>query len=220
AAAFVLPLAMAYAARHAVAVRRAGHAGSRLTLGANLFRAILSGHSGVVLSRHEFAETWSLVANADRRVHLAIPEMLGALQALHDAPDAAPTRPFILAAGERRSYNANQIYRDPAWRKGDRRGALRIHPDDARDLGMAEGETVRCESDRAALDVCLEFDDGLRRGVLALPHGYGMRYAGGEPLGPCINRLTGSDHCDPFTRTPYHKYVPVSLARRAVDVAA
>jgi anaerobic selenocysteine-containing dehydrogenase len=32
--------------------------------------------------------------------------------------------PFILVAGERRTYNANQIYRNPAWRKVDPRGVM------------------------------------------------------------------------------------------------
>ena len=34
-------------------------------------------------------------------------------------------------AGERRSSTANTIFRDPAWRKKDARGALRMSPDDA-----------------------------------------------------------------------------------------
>jgi hypothetical protein len=47
--------------------------------------------------------------------------------------------------------------------------------------------------------------------MVTLPHGYGMRYRGGEPQGPQINRLTASDHCDPLARTPYHKHVPVTV---------
>ena len=39
--------------------------------------------------------------------------------------------PQVLIAGERRSFNANTIFRDPRRRKGDPQGALRIHPQDA-----------------------------------------------------------------------------------------
>jgi hypothetical protein len=53
-----------------------GHEGNRLTLGSALFHAILAGRSSIVLSQHEFADTWSLVGHPDRRIHLAIPEML------------------------------------------------------------------------------------------------------------------------------------------------
>ncbi len=215
AAAYLLPLAFRYASQYAPAVRRAGYEGGRWTLGTSLFRAIIEGASGIVLSKHEFEEVWSLVGTPDRRIHLAIPDMLDDLRALRAGPAPAAGRPFILCAGERRSYNANQIYRDPGWRKVDKDGAMRVHPDDARDLGMTDGERVRCQSDRGEIDVVLEFDDGLRRGLVTLPHGYGMSYQGSESLGPAINRLTSAGHCDPRTRTPYHKHVPVSLHKHA-----
>lgn len=218
AAAPILPLAMQYANQHYAAVKRAGHRGSRLTLGSALFKAILDGRSGVVLSHHAFADTWSLIANADRRVHLAIPEMFAELEALKH--EAASDHPFVLVAGERRSYNANQIYRDPAWRKVDPHGAMRMNPDDAAALGLADGARALCRSASAEIEVVIEHDDGLRRGMVTLPHGYGMRYRGGAPIGPELNRLTSASHCDPFTRTPFHKYVPVSIRPLPEAVAA
>jgi anaerobic selenocysteine-containing dehydrogenase len=151
-------------------------------------------------------------------VKLAIPEMLAELAALREEADplervaaagAEGGRAFLLMAGERRSYNANQIYRDPAWRKVDPHGALRMHPDDAAALGVVEGGKVVCASARDALEVVVELDDGLRRGVVTLPHGYGQRYRGGAPAGPELNRLTDRTHCDPLSKTPYHKHVPV-----------
>jgi anaerobic selenocysteine-containing dehydrogenase len=62
------------------------------------------------------------------------------------------------------------------------------------------------------LVVTVEFDDGMRRGVVSLPHGYGARFGERGPLGPALNRLTRATDCDPFTRTPYHKHVPVAVA--------
>jgi len=219
AAAPILPLAMQYAAKYYSAVKRAGHRGNRLTLGAHLFRAILHGHAGIILSKHEFGEMWSLLGNKDRRVHLAIPEMLDALRALKaEAPPAADF-PFVLAAGERRSYNANQIYRDPAWRKVDAGGAMRMHPDDAIALALADGARAICRSARGEIEVGIELDEGLRRGMVTLPHGYGMRYKDGAPQGPELNRLTTGTHCEPFSRTPYHKYVPVHIRRLDAAVA-
>ena len=54
-----------------------------------------------------------------------------------------PEFPFVLSAGERRSSTANTIYRDPAWRKKDADGALRMNPDDAASLGVTDGRRVR-----------------------------------------------------------------------------
>jgi anaerobic selenocysteine-containing dehydrogenase len=121
--------------------------------------------------------------------------------------------PFVLMAGERRSYNANQIYRDPAWRKIDQDGAMRIHPDDAKALGLSAGAAAICRSARGEIRVMIEVDDSVRRGVVTLPHGYGMRYRDGAPNGPPVNVLTSSAHCDPLSRTPFHKYVPVHVRK-------
>lgn len=207
----LLPLSIAYAQRHYKAVKRVGHKGNRMTLGSNLFKAILQRRSGTLLSEHCFADMWSFIAHKDGRIHLAIPEMLAELAALRDEtlPDA--DYPFLLMAGERRSYNANQIYRDPAWRKVDPHGAMRMHPQDAEVLGLASGDWAYCRSRQGAIKVVIEIDDSVRTGMVTLPHGYGMRYKDSAPIGPELNKLTSADHCDPLSRTPFHKYVPVAI---------
>lgn len=209
----MLPIAMAYAKEHAVAVRRAGHKGTSLTRGANLFRAIIQGESGAVISRHEHSEMWSLLKTPDQRVHLHVPEMVEAIRVLSKEVPATDAFPFVLMAGERRSYNANQIFRDPAWRKVDKQGALRIHPDDASALSLANGDMAQCKTERGSLEVVVEIDDALRRGVVTLPHGYGVSFQNSKPIGPPVNRLTATSHCEPFSRTPFHKYVLAAISK-------
>jgi len=207
-------LAHGYARRHAAAVRRAGHRGrGPLGAGEAIFDAILRGRSGVVLSEHRYEDTWTLVRHADRRIHLDVPEMLDALAALRDEPEPASDLPFVLIAGERRAYNANTIYRDPKWRRNDGEGALAMHPDDAASLGLADGDRAVCRSARGAIEVTVRRSDALRPGVVTLPHGYGMRYEGGEVSGPALNRLTSSGHRDAIAATPFHKYVRVHIER-------
>jgi anaerobic selenocysteine-containing dehydrogenase len=220
AAAVLLPMALQYAARHEDAVRRAGHSGRGGALGRALFRAILERRSGVVMSHHEYDEVWRLVRTPDRRIHLEIPEMLRELASLTGESLDSGAYPFVLMAGERRSYNANQIFRDPAWRKVDHDGALRVHPSDAERLRLVDGDRAGVESATGRIEVAVEIDDSVRPGVVTLPHGYGGEYAGRGPLGPPLNRLTTATHCDPFTRTPYHKYVPVSIERLPVVAPA
>jgi len=73
---------------------------------------------------------------------------------------------------------------------------------------------MRVETPVGSLTVRIEADDSLRRGVVALPHGYGQAYPTGETrltIGPRINQITSSDYCDPIAATPYHKNVPVRL---------
>ena len=57
-------------------------------------------------------------------------------------PGDEPNWPFLLSAGERRSFTANTILRDPAWRKRDPDGALRLAPIDAERLGLSDGDTA------------------------------------------------------------------------------
>lgn len=215
AAAFLLPLCVDVANKWTDAVRRAGHQGNRLTLGPALFRAILAKREGVIFTAHRYEDVWSLIKNRDHRIHLEIPEMLQELQALQQEtlPDQQGF-PFILMAGERRAYNANQIYRNPAWRKVDPHGALRMHPQDAAALAIATGSEVTCTSARGSIVATVEVDDSVRPGVVTLPHGYGMRFGDSDPLGPEINRLTSAAACDPWSRTPFHKYVPVQIRAR------
>ena len=139
--------------------------------------------------------------------------MLRAMDALADEPkwQSDGDYPLVLIAGERRSYNANTIYRDPAWRRLDVDGALSIHPEDAERLGLADGDKAWCRSNRGAIEVVVKRSDRLRPGVVTLPHGYGMRYRGGPVNGPALNRLTDAAHRDPIAATPFHKYVRVRL---------
>jgi len=214
AAAPLLPLAHIYALKHRKAVERAGHHGAGLALGESLFQAILSGRSGTVISRHRTEDALSFIRHADRRIHLAVPEMLDALSALRaEAETIRDEYPFVLIAGERRAYNANTIYRVPAWRRQDPDGALRMHPEDAKGLGLTNGARARCRSAHGEIEVTVAHYDAIRPGVVTLPHGYGMRYQGGPAAGPELNRLTSSAHCDPVARTPFHKFVPVSITK-------
>ena len=67
-------------------------------------------------------------------------------------------------------------------------------------------------------------DESMRRGQLALPHGFGQAYptSDGTRLtsGPRINLLTAGTNRDPIAGTPYHKNVPVRLERATVEEAA
>lgn len=117
------------------AVGRAGHSN-----GDELFDAIMSTPSGIVFTSDDWDDVWHYVRRADNRFTLPIPELLNELSAL-PAQAAEPRTdefPFVLSAGERRSFTANTIFRDPQWRRRDPEGALRISAEDAARLGLEE----------------------------------------------------------------------------------
>lgn len=187
-------------------------------LGDALFDAIVAARSGLTVTEHTYDEVWSLISHPDRKVHLAIAPMLAWLDRL-DPAVAKPRKdfPFVLAAGQRRMFNANQIFRDPAWRRDDPDGALLINAKDLEQLGASDGEWIAVRSPAGRVVVRCKADDSLRQGQLALPHGYGQSYPArdGERLnnGPRVNALTDSGNCDPIAATPYHKHVAVQLER-------
>jgi anaerobic selenocysteine-containing dehydrogenase len=221
--------AQACAKRSPDAVRRAlGTTGAVVAdaeLGDALFDAIIGSRSGAAITEHGYDEVWSLIGHPDRKVHLAIAPLLEWLGRLDPALAGTPADyPFVLAAGQRRMFNANQIFRDPAWRRDDPDGALLINPGDLEELGARDGEWIAVQSPAGRIVVRCKADDSLRQGQLALPHGYGQSYPArdGERLsnGPRINALTDSGHCDPIAATPYHKHVAVRLERLAANEAA
>jgi anaerobic selenocysteine-containing dehydrogenase len=138
-------------------------------------------------------------------------ESLAAL-ATADVPGHDPEYPFVLSAGERRSFTANTIFRDPTWRKRDASGALRLSPDDATALGLDDGDPARLTTERGSADVVVEISPMMRAGHISLPNGLGVTEAPGEaPVGVAPNDLTSSHHRDPIAGTPYHKHVPARL---------
>ena len=118
----------------------------------------------------------------------------------------------MLTAGERRSFTANTITRDPLWRKKDASGALRISPDDAAVLGVVTGQSVRLTTRRDSVIVSIEVSSSMQRGHVALPNGLGLG-VGNVTTGIAPNELTASEDRDPFVGTPWHKHVPARVER-------
>ena len=197
-------------------VRRAGFEGEGAALGEALFEAILERRSGVTFTVDEYEETWRRLATPDGRVNLAVPELLTELATLSDeAPRRDPQFPFVLTAGERRSSTANTIFRDPAWRKKDADGALRISPPDAEALGVVDGGRVRVTTSRASIEAVVEVTDRMQPGHVSLPNGLGLSYPDddGRPVvhGIAPNELTASEQRDWLAGTPWHKHVPARI---------
>jgi len=209
-------LAHQFAAAHPDSLRRAGFDGEGFEAPERLFDAVLASPSGVVFSVDEFDESWRRLKTAGGKFHAAIPELLEELAELGDRDPGTGDEafPFVLSAGERRSFTANTIVRDPAWRKKDPEGSLRINPDDAARLGVSDGDRVRLTTKRAAVEVPVEVSDMMQAGHVSLPNGLGLDHAqDGERVqtGVAPNELTASEDRDWLAGTPWHKHVPARL---------
>jgi anaerobic selenocysteine-containing dehydrogenase len=193
-------------------VQRAG-----FTDGEALFEAMLAERSGVIFSVDDYDETFARIKHPDGMIHLAIPTLLDELRNLTDEhpATAADEFPFVLAVGERRSSTANTIFRSPDWMKKDHDGTLRIHPDDAASVGVADGDEARVTTRSGSAVSVIEIHDGMRPGFISLPNGRGVDYPGGDgdsvARGVAPNELTSTEDRDWFAGTPHHKHVPARL---------
>jgi len=217
AGAVVWGIAHQFAAAYPDSLRRAGFEGKGFEGPERLFDAILENPSGVIYSLDEFDESWKRIKTAGGKFHAAIPELLDELESLRTQEAGTGDRafPFVLSAGERRSFTANTILRDPAWRKKDIGGSLRINADDAAQLGVTDGDRVRLTTKRASVEVPVEVSGMMQPGHVSLPNGLGVDHAdnGGERVqtGIAPNELTASEDRDWLAGTPWHKHVPARI---------
>jgi anaerobic selenocysteine-containing dehydrogenase len=94
-----------------------------------------------------------------------------------------------------------------------------MHPDDLRALGVAPGEVIEIASARASILGVAEAEEGLRRGVISMPHGFGDlpgadADARVREIGSNTGRLLDVErNYDPYTGIPLMSSIPVNVKR-------
>lgn len=207
-----------YAMGNEQSLRRAGFEGEGPELALNLFKAIVEGRSGVVFAEDTMEEAFDKLRYEDKRIRLNVGEMLdevSGLAQMQDLIEAEDGFDFVLAAGERRSYTANTIIRDPEWRKSNDSISMSINPEDAIGAGIKDGGRARVVTDAGAAEVLVAYDDRMRQGTLSLPNGLGLLYPDTDNkdklVGVSVNELTSLENKDQFFGTPHHKFVPARV---------
>jgi anaerobic selenocysteine-containing dehydrogenase len=165
----------------------------------------------------------NVVQHRDRRVHLDPPEIAAEVERLGSRADdpAFPLR--LIGMRELRSENS-WMHNAPLLMRGGRVHAARMHPDDATDAGVGEGELLRLESPHGAIELPVLVTEDISRGVVAVPHGWGHRGGKGhwrtanDAGGVNVNELTSSEAADvePLAGMAHLNGVPI----RASAVAA
>jgi len=216
-AAVVWGLVHQFATKFSGSLRRAGFDGNGFEPPEKLFDAILENPSGVVFAVDDYDENWARVLTPNGKFQASIPELLEELATLQETTPGTgdATYPFVLSAGERRSFTANTIFRDPQWRKKDPEGSLRINPQDATQLGVGEGDKVRLTTKRGSVQVPVELSGMMQRGHVSLPNGLGLDHIdeAGDVVrtGVALNELTALEDRDWLAGTPWHKHVAARI---------
>jgi anaerobic selenocysteine-containing dehydrogenase len=182
------------------AVLRIGPAGDRFGLrpgGLSLAKVARSPH-GVVLSDHIATDVLGdRLRHPDKRVHVGDREALTEVDRLASSNGASPDFPLrLIGLRELRSHNS-WMHNAPLLMRGGRKQALRIHPEDARAAGLADGDVARLSSESGSVSVPVAVTDEMTPGTVALPHGWGHRGGGwrlaNEAGGVNVNQLAPSD---------------------------
>jgi anaerobic selenocysteine-containing dehydrogenase len=182
-----------------------------LDQGDRIFQAIVDTPQGLWVGRVEPEENLAGLRTPSERIEIFIPEMADqarTLDPVREAEDLALPEdfPLVLNAGRHMDTNANTLMRDPAWNRGKRACTVALSPEDAKALGLQDGQTVRVTTEAGSETGELQVSGQVRPGMVLIPHGFGLLYDG-SVYGLNVNRLTKNTHRDPLG-TPLHRYVP------------
>jgi anaerobic selenocysteine-containing dehydrogenase len=175
-----------------------------------------------------FPEPAMIVAPKDPdctdRLEVADPTMMADLEAIFTVADPAPGADSdgefgfrLLCRRLQQTYNSSGR-RLAGLRKRPYNPAF-MHPDDLSELGLRGGDLAEIRSARAAIIAVVEPDDGLRRGLVSITHGFGgLPGQDGDVRrdGSNVGRLLSAvDDLQPYTWQPLMSNIPVSV--RAVE---
>ncbi|MCF3129955.1 molybdopterin oxidoreductase family protein [Streptomyces olivochromogenes] len=134
-------------------------------------------------------------------------------EALAERPDG-----LVLVGRRHLRSNNSWMHNVPALTGGTNRCTLHIHPEDAERLGVRDGAQVRVKGAGGEVVAPAEVTDGVRPGVVSLPHGWGhdrpgtrLRHAALEP-GVNVNQLLDGSLLDPLSGNAVLNGVTVDVA--------
>ncbi|MFI6563173.1 molybdopterin oxidoreductase family protein [Streptomyces sp. NPDC050534] len=145
------------------------------------------------------------------------------LPRLREALDRLPDELVLVGRRHLRSNNS-WMHNVPALTGGSNRCTLHIHPEDAERLGVRDGAAVRVKGAGGEVTAPAEVTDGVRPGVVSLPHGWGhnrpgtrMSHAAADP-GVNVNQLLDGSLLDPLSGNAVLNGVPVEVTAVAESI--
>ncbi|MCC6848867.1 MAG: molybdopterin-dependent oxidoreductase [Deltaproteobacteria bacterium] len=150
------------------------------------------------------------------KIELAPPPLVADVARLAATLDRAPA-PLVLVGRRTLRSNNSWMHNLDVLVKGRPACTLHVHPDDARRLGLADGGAARVRSRVGALELPVEVTDGIMRGVVSIPHGWGhddpasaLRVAAAH-AGANANLLADDAAIDPLSGNAVLSGIPVAV---------
>ncbi|WP_439572303.1 nitrate reductase [Phreatobacter sp.] len=123
---------------------------------------------------------------------------------------ACPARPFLLNTGRVRDqwHTMTRTGRAPTLGRHIVEPFVEIHPGDALDAGLADGDIARVTSDHGEALLRVAVSDGQRRGMLFAPIHWTGETAARARVGALVQPFT-----DPFSGQPELKATPAAITK-------
>ncbi len=156
-------------------------------------------HGIRLADRHPVGVLAKKVFHSDKRVHLAVPEIVAEVSALERENGHDPAFPMrMIGLRELRSHNS-WMHNVPKLMQGGRVHAARVHPEDAAASGIEDGALCRLLSPSGSIELAAKVTDEVMVGTVAVPHGWGHRGGWRQATaagGANVNLLASSDPAD------------------------
>lgn len=173
------------------------------------WRDVVSHPHGWVLGPREFGHFRGALRTDDKKVHAAPPEFVARVRELLAEPrPAAPVGYPLQLANRRHRHSMNSWLNElPGLHPAGKGNDVVIHPKDAADLGVSDGDLVRIFSPVNSIECKAVVNDRPREGVIIVDHGWGSRVfdprGRSEPISYGVNRnlLVEGAPVDPLSQT-------------------
>ena len=115
--------------------------------------------------------------------------------------EANSEMPYRLVTAPARHYLNSTFTETPTSKRRQQQPSIMLHPNDASELGVTDGDTVRVGSARGELTLMAQVFDGVQRGVVIVESIWpNHAFSGGKG----INVLTGADPVAPVGGAAFH----------------
>ncbi|ABC63263.1 molybdopterin oxidoreductase family protein [Erythrobacter litoralis] len=163
---------------------------------------------------------------ADKTLHAAPPELLEELGRFAGRLNEHDEGALSLIGRRHVRSNNSWLHNSKRLVKGPDRCTLMMHPDDAAERGLADGEMASVASRVGEVEIAVEVTEDIMPGVVSIPHGWGHHRKGvswqtaADHAGVSLNDLTDPERYDRLTGNAVLNGTPVTVAKVEAAVAA
>lgn len=162
----------------------------------------------------------------DRKIHVAPAELLADIERFAQTMNEVPQDALRLIGRRHVRSNNSWLHNSRRLVKGPDRCTLMMHPEDARQRGITDGQAIAIQSDVTVIETTAEITDDMMQGVVSLPHGWGHNREGlswktaAEHAGVSFNDLVGTQRYDALTGNAVLNGIAVSVTAKEAALAS